>query len=100
MRIPPVPETPLSALEQYLADEYPVRPTCECEGCQFNRADADQLRKLVRTVQREAAERGFREGAAWVVRGSTFSAESAQRFEQDLSKAWAASRLKAELEQS
>lgn len=89
MRIPPVPETPLSALEQYLADEYPVRPTCECEGCQFNRADADKLRKLVRTVQREAAERGFREGWERCALGSW----------REPSKAWAASRLKAELEQ-
>lgn len=78
--IPPVPETPLDRwLKTWLpVGEYPLA--------------ASELRGLVRTAQREAAERGFYAGitANRQYMPGTFTTSKEQ---------WESSALKAELEQ-
>lgn len=84
----PVPETPL---DHWLA-KWQLHYRHSDEEVEMATAE---LRQLVRTAQAEAAERGFREGwrLACVAEGTTGEILMRQ------SKAWAASRLKAELEQ-
>lgn len=85
--IPPVPETP----RQMTLDDWlnAIEGSLRCDSSAPVQHLRAEIHKVLRTAQAEAAERGFREGWERCALGSW----------REPSKAWAASRLKAELEQ-
>lgn len=102
--IPPVPETPQPmTLDDWLNYVEGSLRGDSSAPVQHLRAE---IHKAFRTAQREAAERGFREGFAKGVAAIIGAKEIRDRhirfthpdFVKDTSKAWAASALHAELE--